>query len=185
MTRYLLLALLLLAGPAAAQITGAGTIYVPNSAIGIIPVARGGTGMTATSAVSTAQLDKISNVTLASVAGLSLVLPAIGSYECSGGLSSTIGAAAGGAKMALSSGDSLVVSSMRLSILIPTTGLVTATALGSTIGAASLNVGYMGWSAGLVVTTPGTLVVQAAQQVSDPATTSFLVNSTMRCARVS
>lgn len=136
------------------------------------------------SALSAEQLDRTSNTTLGNVVGLSIALEAGKKYHCWGALFSTIGAAAGGVKMALSSGDTLTVTSMRLGTQVAAIGGIMATALGATIGAASTNAAVLLWNAGLDVNAAGTLVVQAAQQASDPATTSILVNSNMSCARV-
>src|SRR5688572_12040184 len=168
----LVLALALLAGPAAAQIQSHN--YNASAITGVLPAATGGTGVANWTKLSTAQLDKTSSTTLSSVPGLSISLLAGVTYHCRGALFSVIGAATGGIKFALSNGDTLTATRFRLGAFIPSVGGLQQSVLGTAMGGTNQTANVIVWDAVIAVNAAGTLVVQAAQNASDPATTSVL-----------
>ena len=124
--------------------------------------------------------------TLTNVTGLSVSLAAGGKYIIRGVLfvSST---ANGGAKIALSNGDTLTATAIRwaATILGAANGGATVTnnALGATV-AATAAVAVINFSGVIEVNAAGTLVVQAAQNTSHADTTTVFTNSFLEVVKI-
>lgn len=136
--------------------------------------------------VSTAQLDKTSNTTLATVTGLSAALVAGKTYYIDGWLSTTAGAS-GGLKAALVASGGLTATSIRVqAFAFNGTTLVantTVTALGSNIVANTAVITDVYIKGSIVVNVAGTINVQAAQNVSNGTTTSVFAGSIFAARR--
>lgn len=136
--------------------------------------------------VSTAQLDKTSNTTLATVTGLSVALTAGKTYKIEGWLSTTSGAA-GGLKVALVASGGLTATSCAFKALAfngtTVVANTTVTALGSNIVANNAVITDVFIRGSIVVNVAGTINVQAAQNTSDGTTTSVFANSNFSAKR--
>lgn len=135
--------------------------------------------------VSTAQLDKTNNTTLATVTGLSLSLVAGKTYYIEGWLSVTAGAS-GGLKAALVASGGLTATSCRIGAVAFNGATIvantTVTSLGSNIVANTAVITDVYVKGSIVVNAAGTINVQAAQNASNGTTTSVFAGSTF-CAR--
>lgn len=136
--------------------------------------------------VSTAQLDKTSNTTLATITGLSVALVAGKTYFIKGWLSTTAGAS-GGIKVALVASGGLTATSCRFQAYAwnGTTAVAntTVTALGSNIVANTAVITDVYIEGSIVVNAAGTINLQAAQNASNGTTTSVFAGSTLECTR--
>lgn len=137
--------------------------------------------------VSTSDLTKTSDTTLATVPGLSLALTAGKTYSCFGHLRVSAGAA-GGVKVRIATSDTLTgtFTAFNGANYNGTTinARTSAANLTTNIGAATAVSTDIDLSGSIVVNAAGTIVVQAAQNASDAATTTIGQGSTFACLRV-
>ena len=140
--------------------------------------------------IASSTLTKTSNTTLANVPGLSVNLAASGVSVCRAYISGSSGAS-GGVKFQLTATNSLTASSASFTAWVwngSTLNSVThetVTALGTPLGEATAVYTKALIEGTIVVNTGGTISLQAAQNVSDAAATTVLVNSSMSCLRAS
>lgn len=136
----------------------------------------------ATTALVSANTSIVSTTTLAAVGGLAVPLLTSGTYTIEAELPVTT-TGTGGLQLALaSSGAVLTATSVNYTGVFLQTGTaasVNTTTLGGGVGTA-LNVILAELSGTIVVNTGGTIVVQAAQQVSTTATTTLLAGGFLR-----
>lgn len=134
----------------------------------------------------TAELDAVSTTTLASVTGLSVALTKGSTYSILAELPvSTNGTA--GVKLAVGTSDTLTATSFSLTgNFFTASGLasVNTTTFGGGIGSTATVV-LAELSGVLVVNTAGTLVVQAAQNVSTTGTAAVLANGFLQVNKIS
>ena len=137
--------------------------------------------------VSTAPISYTSNVTLATVTGLSQALTAGKTYNCHGHLTVTGSLAAGGIRVATVGTGSLTATSSSFVFMnyngTTLNAVTTETTLG-TAAATTLAVTDIFIDGAIVVNVGGTINVQAAQSVSSTTPTTVGQNSTFSCVRV-
>lgn len=138
--------------------------------------------------VSTAAVTFTSNITLATITGLSIPLTAGKTYNCRGHLMITASGVSGGIKVALVATNSLSATSMRFTAsnfnAAVTNARTSSTTLGGTMGAATAIVTDVDLDGSIVVNAGGTINVQAAQNASNATSTVVGVGSTFQCVRV-
>lgn len=136
--------------------------------------------------VSTAQLNAVSTTTLAPVTGLAVALTSSGTYQVQASLPVSTNSTAGVA-VGLVSSNSLTATSMTVTgkfFTATTAATVNTTTIGGSIGSTT-SVILAELSGTIVVNTGGTLLVEAAQNVSTSGTTSILTNAWLQVTRVS
>jgi hypothetical protein len=136
--------------------------------------------------VSTSQLDITSSTTFVTVPNLSLPLAAGKTYYCRGYFPVTSGAT-GGLKMALVGSNGLGATSYRMGVIAWNGTILVNQGSSNTFGGTLLNTSAVysdvSIEGALVVSTGGTINVQAAQNVSNATPTSVFLNSSFYCKR--
>jgi hypothetical protein len=171
--------------------TGNVTTSAGGCATTVVTVPAGGTVSDAIftqTAVSTSELDKTSDTTLATVTGLSLALTAGKTYLCRAVLFISGIATTNGIKLAYTASGGLTATSVVFAIPNQATGTVVSTALGTAVTQTpSTSAGVYPVTAlegTIVVNAGGTVLVQGAQATSSSTTLKFLVNSSLKCTRI-
>jgi hypothetical protein len=137
--------------------------------------------------VSTAQLDKNLNTTIATITGLTTATLTTGkTYLIRGHLSVSSGAS-GGIKVQLTAAGGLTLTSASITMFAyagtTLSANTTTTAIGASGVAVTAAITDVIIEGVIVVNVAGTLSVQMAQNVSNGTTTSVLVNSYFKCER--
>lgn len=137
---------------------------------------------------SSTQLDKATNVSPASIVGLTTTLVASGVYKIKAHLPVTSGAS-GGVKVQFATTDTLTLTSSNITAFFYNTAVspvvvTTTSGLATALGATQIVISVV-IEATMVVNAAGTLVIQGAQNASDGTTTSFYVGGYMEVTRLS
>lgn len=135
--------------------------------------------------VSTSTLTKTTDTALATVPGLSVALTAGKTYNCHGHL--TGAQAGGGLKLEMVGTGGLTATSASFTAELTANTIITQTTTVTALGTDMA--GFFDYTnvyidGAIVVNAGGTINVQAAQNTSDGAATTILVNSTFQCVRV-